>query len=237
MTTTTNLIELRKLAEAALVIPSNDADVFAFEDAAHPAKVIELLNTIEAQAFDLDIQAGSIEAVQAANNSLCAQIEAKAKQIAELEKTGNEWYEAHNKKRIQVDEQAKQIEALQAKLSAIEAQEHFDRAFPDAPITQQETLTERYLKSELAHEQSTQPVNELVEALCARIKAADDAAADNDYMLDSNDCISVIRGTWGGPMLNDKPNLAKAAQPLAKEKKEYTMGNWFNDLDNPHGNR
>jgi hypothetical protein len=43
-------------------------------------------------------------------------IEAQAKQIAELEKAGNEWYEAHNSKRIQ-------IEALQAKLSVIEAQE------------------------------------------------------------------------------------------------------------------
>ncbi|GHC72991.1 hypothetical protein GCM10007320_09260 [Pseudorhodoferax aquiterrae] len=36
----------------------------------------------------------------------------------------------------------------------------------------------------------------LVEDLCARIKAADDAAADGDYMLDSDDCISVLRGTW-----------------------------------------
>jgi uncharacterized protein (DUF305 family) len=41
-------------------------------------------------------------------------IEAQAKQIAELEKTGNEWYEAHDKKRIQLAEQAKQIEVLQA---------------------------------------------------------------------------------------------------------------------------
>ena len=34
------------------------------------------------------------------------------------------------------------------------------------------------------------------EAACAEIKAADDKASDNDYMLDSNDCIAVIRGTW-----------------------------------------
>lgn len=34
------------------------------------------------------------------------------------------------------------------------------------------------------------------ERLCVAIKAADDKAADADYMLDSDDCISVIRGTW-----------------------------------------
>lgn len=43
------------------------------------------------------------------------------------------------------------------------------------------------------------------DVLCARIKAADDASASQDYMLDSDDCISVIRGTWKGPMQNDKP--------------------------------
>jgi len=32
--------------------------------------------------------------------------------------------------------------------------------------------------------------------LCAAIKAADDEASKGDYMLDSDDCISVIRGTW-----------------------------------------
>lgn len=44
-----------------------------------------------------------------------------------------------------------------------------------------------------------------IEDLCSRIKAADDAAADSDYMLDSNDCIAVLRGTWKGPMAMDKP--------------------------------
>lgn len=33
---------------------------------------------------------------------------------------------------------------------------------------------------------------------CAEIKAADDKSSEDDYMLDSNDCISVIRGTWKG---------------------------------------
>jgi hypothetical protein len=36
------------------------------------------------------------------------------------------------------------------------------------------------------------------EAACAEIKAADDKASEGDYMLDSDDCISVIRGTWRG---------------------------------------
>ncbi len=34
------------------------------------------------------------------------------------------------------------------------------------------------------------------ERLCALIKAADDKASEGDYMLDSDDCISVIKGTW-----------------------------------------
>ena len=34
------------------------------------------------------------------------------------------------------------------------------------------------------------------ERLCAATKAADDKASEGDYMLDSDDCISVIRGTW-----------------------------------------
>ena len=37
----------------------------------------------------------------------------------------------------------------------------------------------------------------LIEELCAKIKAADDKALDEaNYMLDSNDCIKVLRGEW-----------------------------------------
>ena len=36
------------------------------------------------------------------------------------------------------------------------------------------------------------------ERMCAAIKAADDKAHEGGYMLDSDDCISVIRGTWKG---------------------------------------
>lgn len=50
-------------------------------------------------------------------------LEAQSKQIAELEKAGNEWYEAHNKKRIQLAEQAKQIEALESEWRPTPCQE------------------------------------------------------------------------------------------------------------------
>jgi hypothetical protein len=50
----------------------------------------------------------------------------------------------------------------------------------------------------------------LIEECCARIKAADDAMADRDYMLDSDDCIRVLRGTWTAPLANDCPPKASA---------------------------
>ena len=53
---------------------------------------------------------------------------------------------------------------------------------------------------------------EFVDRACGLIKAADDAAAENDYMLDSDNCISVLRGTWKGNYLNDHP------QPKAKQE-------------------
>ena len=69
-------------------------------------------------------------------------------------------------------------------------------------------MQELAAKSGLAHRMAVQrcvqaAVAEAVAAerdrLCAAIKAADDKASDDDYMLDSDDCISVIRGTWGTP--------------------------------------
>ena len=53
-----------------------------------------------------------------------------------------------------------------------------------------------------------------IEVLCARIKAADDAAADKDYMLDSDDCIAVLRGTWSYPLAMDKPEAPTVAEPV-----------------------
>lgn len=54
-----------------------------------------------------------------------------------------------------------------------------------------------------------------VDDLCARIKAADDASADRDYMLDSNDCIAVLRGEWKAPLTMDKPERPSNGQAPA----------------------
>ena len=73
---------------------------------------------------------------------------------------------------------------------------------------------------------------DLLEIMCARIKAADDAMADGDYMLDSDDCISVIRGTWKPPMLNDKPAAPTpqaAAQPSAPSDTAITYMTGYSD--------
>ena len=117
--TTTNLIELRRLAEAATPGPhhiyTNPRDDNnweaneAWHKAAGPTEVVKLLDTIEAQQ-------NTALGLLAVINEERAKVEAQAKQIADLEKTGNEWYEAHDKKRIQLAEQAKQIDALQADL-------------------------------------------------------------------------------------------------------------------------
>lgn len=59
------------------------------------------------------------------------------------------------------------------------------------------------------------PYTPNVDHLCARIRAADDAAmAEADYMLDSDDCIKVLRGEWTGPPKPNpdwKPDPARAA--------------------------
>ena len=52
------------------------------------------------------------------------------------------------------------------------------------------------------------------ERLCAAIKAEDDyTVTQGDYMLDSDDCISVIRGTWKRPEFAAAPQPPEAAQP------------------------
>lgn len=70
-----------------------------------------------------------------------------------------------------------------------------------APITDKhllELMWERF--PEIMKRGIEQPAQqqEWIETACALIKAADDAAADSDYMLDSNDCIKVLRGQWRG---------------------------------------
>lgn len=71
--------------------------------------------------------------------------------------------------------------------------------------------------------QPTKPAEQMwaeyVETACALIKAADDAAADGDYMLDSDDCIKVLRGQWGAPLANDHP-------PKPQPAKRETLVEW-----------
>jgi hypothetical protein len=68
-----------------------------------------------------------------------------------------------------------------------------------------------------------------IDDLCARIKAADDAAADIDYMLDSDDCIKVMRGEWAMPLAMDKPDRA-APQPEAAAGPTIDYGQFLSDV-------
>jgi hypothetical protein len=70
-----------------------------------------------------------------------------------------------------------------------------------------------------------------VETACALIKAADDAAADRDYMLDSDDCIAVLRGTWKAPLANDMPKQpTPTAQPAVQEPVAWLKRHELADL-------
>ena len=107
--------------------------------------------------------------------------------------------------------EALQAEVVRLRVIAKEAAEY---------ATKHQTEVLR-LQAQLAAAQG----QDLLEVMCARIKAADDAMADGNYMLDSDDCISVIRGTWKPPMLNDKP-AAPIPQPPAPSEaaREYMTG-------------
>jgi len=75
-----------------------------------------------------------------------------------------------------------------------------------------------------------------IESLCARIKSADDAAINGDYMLDSNDCISVIRGTWKGHTINDcQPAPIASSQESASEREAFEV--WAEMRDTKHGGK
>lgn len=57
-----------------------------------------------------------------------------------------------------------------------------------------------YTAPPAAPDSKSDPViwNYFVSVASTLIKAADDAAVENDYMLDSDDCIKVLRGEWTG---------------------------------------
>ena len=79
--------------------------------------------------------------------------------------------------------------------------------------------------TELRKQQESVAWGEFVETACALIKAADDAAADRDYMLDSDDCIKVLRGTWSAPLANDQPS-PPSSKPLTDEQRQYVVQMW-----------
>ncbi len=113
---------------------------------------------------------------------------------------------------------ALQAEVVRLRVIAKEASEY---------ATKHQTEVLR-LQAQLAAAQG----QDLLEIMCARIKAADDAMADGNYMLDSDDCISVIRGTWKPPMLNDKPAAPTpqaAAQPPAPSGTAITYMTGYSD--------
>lgn len=57
----------------------------------------------------------------------------------------------------------------------------------DAALSTQQDVSVTYGRLLAAH---------LLEEHCSLILAADDKASESDYMLDSDDCIAVLRGTW-----------------------------------------
>lgn len=105
-----------------------------------------------------------------------------------------------------------QRDALQAQLAAAQGQEPAGYFVPESwdqlgKVTEWAQTIAKHGQPLYAAPIPQQPATalDLIDVLCSRIKAADDAMADNDYMLDSDDCIAVIRGTWKPPMLNAHP--------------------------------
>ena len=71
-------------------------------------------------------------------------------------------------------------------------------------------------------------IKEAVEAererICAAIKAEDDHCADGDYMMDSDDCIKVVRGTWERPDWNGSNVEFSGGAPLHGAASAGTQG-------------
>jgi hypothetical protein len=67
------------------------------------------------------------------------------------------------------------------------------------------------------------------ERICAAIKAADDAASACDYMLDSDDCIAVVRGELGSSYYVARAEFIGESGDALREFAVEIMGYW------PHG--
>lgn len=96
--------------------------------------------------------------------------------------------------------------------------EHGNEAPESAPADAvDEDLIRRAMERANFTYQPTKFAQALIDEICDRIKAADDKLMEGDYMLDSNDCISVIRGTWLAARQQES-----AAAPATPERAEAT---------------
>lgn len=114
------------------------------------------------------------------------------------EPSGKNWHAHHlavNKAALQMVRNALRNDAEAGKTVRAEMLEELDKATFAIPAPQPasnapapQALTER------------EPLAEERERLCAAIKAEDDyCVTHGDYMLDSNDCVKIIRGEWVRP--------------------------------------
>lgn len=115
---------------------------------------------------------------------------------------------------------------------------HTAPAVVQVPVDIEQEKVEAYRQGYINGFSNTAPAsmaNPSIEELCARIKAADDAAADSDYMLDSDDCIAVLRGTWKGPLALDMPKKPEDKTSVVEEPSgvivsahcEYATVHWL----------
>lgn len=92
------------------------------------------------------------------------------------------------------------------------------------------------LSAPLAATQAAPPP-ELCEQVCAAIKAADDKSVDEaGYMLDSNDCIAIVRQEFARAALVATPAPAQQWQPIKtapKDQSEFLLGVWEGSWGNP----
>lgn len=118
-----------------------------------------------------------------------------------------------------IRQQSRDIESLRAELATAVAER-------DAALTEIERLnawfedeiTESPLSNVVLRQRAEQAEARLAaidaalaaerERICAAIKATDDAASTHDYMLDSDDCIAVVRGELGPSNYPDVPAQA-----------------------------
>jgi len=174
------------------------------------AEVKEATTAEEEAAPEVEVEVEAQVAPQAPAPQAKRVVESVSKEtfFAEIEKLRTELS-------LQINEVKAENESLKSEKEALEA----DKEWPHhAPHVAMQLVDAAHLEAERTARQAAQLRIEDLQAhlvradaerckavaaererLCALIKAADDKASEGDYMLDSDDCISVIRGTWGTP--------------------------------------